>query len=301
VGSSVALEAGHIRIDEEPICPGCSEPVNRCLGEVARTQIFLCHCCGLAFTDRSVTSSYGHEEWYDWLKFTPETGEKYLRFQTDMFTRQLGILSRLVRGRDLLDVGAGLGIFAKVASKNGWRAICAEINPRAKKFGTEIYGLEYQDLDSIPQASMDVVRLSHVLEHVTEPLGFLARVRECLRPGGICVVLVPHYEPLNCVIKNLILKCLLGKHDFRGHIYSPQHVLGFTCVSLSGLFQHSGFVRFDVRSVSRGNRTYYPWVSDDVRLSAKEVVFELVNRVGNIFGRGSWLIGYFGKTNCLNK
>jgi SAM-dependent methyltransferase len=295
MGSSVALETSQVRLDEEPVCPGCSEVFNRCLGEVASTKIFLCHRCGLAFTDPTVTESYGHEDWYDWLEFTPETGKKYLRFQTEMFTRQLHILSRLAPGRDLLDIGAGIGVFAKVAVTEGWRATCAEINPRAKRFGMEIYGLQYQDLDLIPQASRDVVRLSHVLEHVPTPRALLARICDCMRPGGICVVLVPHYKPLNCVAKNLILKCIPGKHDFRGHIYSPQHVLGFTRASLSGLFQRAGFVPVSVRSVSRGNRTYYPWVSDDVRLSTKEVIFEMVNRAGNIFGKGSWLIGYFGK------
>jgi SAM-dependent methyltransferase len=297
MGGSLALALLSAQIEEQhPVCPGCSEPVNRCLGEVAATKIFLCHSCGLTFTDCSVTSSYGHEEWYEWLKFTPETGEKYLRFQTEMFTRQLHILSRLAPGRDLLDVGAGLGIFARIASTNGWRAICAEINPRAKKFGAEIYGLQYRDLDSIPQASMDVVRLSHVLEHISQPRAFLARLRDCLRPEGICVVLVPHYEPLNCVIKNLVLKCVPGKHDFRGHVYSPQHVLGFTRASLARVFQLAGFIPVEVRSVSRGDRTYYPWISDDARLSAKEVVFELINRVGNVLGRGSWLVGYFRKS-----
>jgi SAM-dependent methyltransferase len=276
-------------------CPSCLEASNRCLGEVAGTRIFRCSNCGLAFTDPVVASSYEHEEWYDWLRFTPETGEKYLRFQTGMFSRQLRVLSRYTDGRRLLDVGAGLGVFARVATSSGWRVTCVDLNPRARRFGKEVYGLSYQDFETVPENSMDVVRLSHVLEHIGSPNAFLALARTRLRERGICAVMVPHYEPLSCVVRNLIFKALPGEYDFRGHIYSPQHVLGFTRSSLTALFRRAGFAPLHVRSVSRGNRTYYPWVSDDVRLAARVVAYELVNKLGDVWGRGSWVVGYYRK------
>jgi len=281
--------------EESNCCPACLEESDYCLGEVARTRVFRCNNCGLAFSDPTAARSYQHEEWYEWLQFTRETGQKYLRFQTCMFSRQLCVLSKYTDGRDLLDVGAGLGIFARVATDNGWHVTCIDLNPRARRFGSEIYGLNYQDFETVPGNSLDVVRLSHVLEHVASPNPFLALVRARLRDRGICAVMVPHYEPLSCAIRNLIFKALPGKHDFRGHIYSPQHVLGFTRSSLTALLRRAGFAPLHVQCVSRGNHTYYPWISDDVRLPARVVAYELVNKLGDIWGRGSWVVGYYRK------
>jgi len=172
--------------------------------------------------------------------------------------------------------------------------ICSDLNPKAKKFGTEIYGLQYRDLEDVAPASVDVVRLSHVLEHIREPRSLLACVRRALKPGGVSVVLVPNYEPLSCLVRNLLLRCWPGQHDFRGEVYSPQHVLGFNLHSLERTFTVAGFRPVKVQSVSRGNRTYYRWKADGVpALTSRHIAYELLNNLGNLFGRGSWVVGYF--------
>jgi SAM-dependent methyltransferase len=197
-------------------------------------------------------------------------------------------------GRRIVDVGAGHGVFGKIASDQGWDVICSDLNSRAMAFGAEIYGLQYRNLQDVASESADVVRLSHVLEHIREPRPFLRYIQRILRPGGICVVLVPNYEPLSCLLRNSVLRCLPGQHDFRGDIYSPQHVLGFNSRSLERAFTIAGFESVKIQSVSRGNRTYYRWRADGVSiLTPRHTAYELINRVGNPFGRGSWVVGYF--------
>jgi len=237
--------------------------------------------------------SYGHDEWYDWLDFTAEVGRKHLKLSEKVVRNQLKALSAISSGRRIIDVGAGIGIFAKIASQEGWEVICTDLNDRAKKFGTEIYGLHYGNLEDVPPASLDVVRLSHVLEHVSQPQTLLASVRRVLKPNGICVVLVPNYEPLSCVLKNFVLRCIPGQHDFRGHIYAPQHVLGFNPSSLQRTFTLAGFRPVRIQSVSQGSRAYYRWKSDGVRLTLRQITYELLNNLGNAFGLGSWVVGYF--------
>jgi SAM-dependent methyltransferase len=237
--------------------------------------------------------SYRHHEWYDWLDFTAEVGRKHLKLSEKVVRHQLKVLSAISSGRRIIDVGAGIGIFAKIASQEGWEVICTDLNDRAKKFGTEIYGLHYRNLEDVPPASLDVVRLSHVLEHVSQPQTFLASVRRVLKPNGICVVLVPNYEPLSCVLKNFVFRRIPGQHDFRGHIYAPQHVLGFKPISLQRTFTLAGFRPVRIQSVSQGSRAYYRWKSDGVRLTLRQITYELLNNLGNAFGLGSWVVGYF--------
>jgi SAM-dependent methyltransferase len=46
-------------------------------------------------------------------------------------------------------------------------------------------------LGPIADASQDFVIASHVLEHLAEPLGFIAEIHRVLRPGGIALLLLP--------------------------------------------------------------------------------------------------------------
>jgi SAM-dependent methyltransferase len=47
-------------------------------------------------------------------------------------------------------------------------------------------------LHPIADASQDFVVCSHVIEHLAEPIGFLAEIYRVLRPGGIAIVLLPN-------------------------------------------------------------------------------------------------------------
>jgi SAM-dependent methyltransferase len=46
-------------------------------------------------------------------------------------------------------------------------------------------------LGPIAEASQDFVIASHVLEHLAEPIGFLAEMHRVLRPGGVALILLP--------------------------------------------------------------------------------------------------------------
>ncbi len=46
-------------------------------------------------------------------------------------------------------------------------------------------------LGPISDSSQDFVIASHVLEHLAEPIGFLAEIHRVLRPGGVALILLP--------------------------------------------------------------------------------------------------------------
>ena len=65
------------------------------------------------------------------------------------------------------------------------------------KADTRIRAIEGQlpgALAALPAASLDVVMIVSVLEHVTDPAGLLREVRRLLAPGGVALVNVPSWR-----------------------------------------------------------------------------------------------------------
>jgi SAM-dependent methyltransferase len=108
-------------------------------------------------------------------------------------------LRRFVRSGRLLDVGAGIGEFLHHAGKY-FDVIGAEVSNEAIRlarvhFGVEILKGTLGELPNLPRRGFDVVSLVHVLEHVPDPAGTIARCAELLRPGGWLLVAVPNDSP----------------------------------------------------------------------------------------------------------
>jgi 2-polyprenyl-3-methyl-5-hydroxy-6-metoxy-1,4-benzoquinol methylase len=113
--------------------------------------------------------------------------------------RELGImcLSDVKKG-ELLDVGCGNGIFLFLMKKAGWDVQGVEPDPVAAKRVAEHFGVAVTEGTlpgvGLPDTWFDVVTLSHVIEHVHDPIGLLRECRRVLKPGGRMVIVTPNSE-----------------------------------------------------------------------------------------------------------
>lgn len=96
----------------------------------------------------------------------------------------------------LLDVGASRGIFLNAARKEKWDVHGLEAGADAIAHANKTYGIaiEHGTLEStpVPENSFDCIHLSHVLEHMHNPIENLTKIYRSLRPGGVLVVEVPY-------------------------------------------------------------------------------------------------------------
>lgn len=69
-----------------------------------------------------------------------------------------------------------------------WSSTRHEIAPRRRLIG------EAARLEGVPDDAYDAVLSSHVLEHISNPLGALAEWRRVVRPGGYILLIVPHKD-----------------------------------------------------------------------------------------------------------
>jgi 2-polyprenyl-3-methyl-5-hydroxy-6-metoxy-1,4-benzoquinol methylase len=151
------------------------------------------------------------------------------------------------RGK-ILDLGCGDGLFLALMRDAGWEVNGVEPDPEAAKVAQQKLGSSVMlDLEqaAFPDGSFDAVTLSHVIEHVHDPVALLAECRRVLKPGGNIVIVTPNINSL-------------GHHKFgsswRG-LEPPRHLNIFSrdtlrlCCDRAGLCVRS--VRTSARSSAR--------------------------------------------------
>lgn len=138
------------------------------------------------------------------------------------------------RGGRLLDVGAGSGAFVSLARSLGWDAEGIDPDPSA------VHSAQARDvpvalgtLDDVSAGgrTFDAVTLSHVIEHLHDPLHDLQQIRGLLAPDGRLWIATPNLHALG--------HRRFGR-DWLG-LDPPRHLILFTPQSLRTMLTRAGF------------------------------------------------------------
>ena len=99
----------------------------------------------------------------------------------------------------IVDIGAGSGLFLKLARDSGWKVSAIEYNKSAvekiKNLGIEVFDRAINGEIYAPD-SVDVVTLWEVLEHINHPNELITQIKKNLRPGGLLFICVPNINAL---------------------------------------------------------------------------------------------------------
>lgn len=129
--------------------------------------------------------------------------------------------------QSVLDVGCGPGRFSEYCT-GAYRGV--ELNPQAvaeaQRHGRNVV---LERLEDQPNGAFDVVTLFQVLEHVTDPEGFLAEAAKKVAPGGRLIVTTPDMTGYMAHSPNHLLN------------YPPHHLSWWTADSISSLMAANGF------------------------------------------------------------
>jgi len=147
----------------------------------------------------------------------------------------------------LLDVGCGSGAYAASMQARGWSVRGTEFDPVAAQTARTTHGIpvDIGELTAIayPDGAFDAITARHVLEHVQEPIGFLAECWRILRPGGRMVIVTPNVDSL-------------GHRHFaerwRG-LEQPRHLFLYGSASLRTLLGRAGIGPAEVFTSAQGS------------------------------------------------
>lgn len=158
-------------------------------------------------------------------------------------------VSIYVKGRDLLEVGCGTGGFLEFARGKGWNVFgvdsSAENIVRLRDRG--ISGAHGDYLDFFSGEKFDVVVLWDLIEHPQDPLSFIKKSYELLKPEGVLLLAIPYDPNLLTLLASSIYKVSFHKIKFPvKKLYFLEHTSYFNVQTLSRLLQKGQFqiVRF---------------------------------------------------------
>ncbi len=118
-----------------------------------------------------------------------EPGSRRLRDRRRKYARRLRRLEPFRGHGQLVEIGCREGLFLDVAASSGWDVRGIEPEAETADLARERYDLDvhtgYLADAELPSASVDIVYLCEVIEHVDSPVPLFREVRRVLRPGGV--------------------------------------------------------------------------------------------------------------------
>lgn len=139
-----------------------------------------------------------------------------------------------------LDVGCGGGSYLHRLKQWGWNVYGVEPSAagtaQARSLGINVCHGYIEDA-RYPDGFFDVIRLHHVLEHLTAPQATLREIARILKPDGLVYVTVPNTQSFNF--------WLFGANWYA--LDAPRHVISYCPKSLAFLCQATGFEILKVR------------------------------------------------------
>jgi SAM-dependent methyltransferase len=163
-------------------------------------------------------------------------------------TAKLQLASRFARlesylpnqGR-LLDIGASRGVFLNQAREQGWNISGLEAGLDSIAHASSRYGIaiEHGTLEeaNFEEESYDCVHMSHVLEHLLDPLQGLNKIHRSMKSRGVLVIEVPfEFGDLFDRFRELLLRRQRAMNTV-----PSSHLFFFTLSSLRRLLETTGF------------------------------------------------------------
>jgi len=150
-----------------------------------------------------------------------------------------GILTHLARTpASYLDVGCGNGRFLDLMAAKGVareRLVGLELDPatvaRVRARGYQAFCARVEECEDIPDGSLDLITMFHVIEHVDAPDAVVRRLARWLAPGGVLAIETPNLDSWDA---------RLFRDRFWGGYHIPRHWHLFTPPTLTRLLEGAG-------------------------------------------------------------
>ncbi|MHB8656618.1 MAG: class I SAM-dependent methyltransferase [Solirubrobacteraceae bacterium] len=239
---SAVLEAPEVQVEA---CPLCGSASSEAAFAEPPYEVRRCSACGLGFVtprreEAELAAMYGEDAY--WRSASPKT-HGYHDYRSDQplylktFRRRLDFALRRgpASGR-ALDVGCAAGFCMAALRERGFETHGVEVSPVIAAHAIEQLGFQTVHVGSLfdaphADASLDLITMWDVIEHVVDPRALLVKARRLLKPSGRLVL-----ETQN--IDSTFAHALGAKWH---HFKHAEHIYHFTPSTVTTLLGQAGF------------------------------------------------------------
>lgn len=232
--------------DEYSPCLICGSSRHETIADIDRAgkslQTILCRDCGFVFLhpmphEKDLNDYYEHAYREEYKKVHKPKAKHVLRSGKCVLDRLRFLKSLpLPEKASVLDVGTGMGVFVYFGQKSGFRTIGLEPHCGYASYGNSVLKVEIQNKNlgeaRVPDVSLDVVTMHHVLEHLWNPVTAMQQAREWLRDGGRLVIEVPN---------------IMARYHSPGQQFHPAHLYYFSPWTLTAAAAKAGMIPESIR------------------------------------------------------
>ncbi len=218
------------------VCPLCGDADSRSLGRVDdRYELRACAGCGFIHarprpTLEEIVAFYNEHDDYN-RAAPPLPAEKAKR---RVAPYRMLIHERRPQAKRILEIGCLHGEALYGLRQWGYETVGADLNRACIEYARKHYGIVVHAGEGPPEefaGSFDVLILSHVIEHLLDPVDFLQRAGRFLKTGGMVVIEAPGVDTA--------LFDLFGP-DYN-MVRPPEHIDFFTMDTIRTLLERAGF------------------------------------------------------------
>ncbi|RKY36073.1 MAG: hypothetical protein DRP78_04555 [Candidatus Omnitrophota bacterium] len=193
----------------------------------------------------------------------------------------------------MLDVGGGGGFFAKSFENLGYgKATYVDLDSDACVFArdkagvTNVFNCDAADISNYPNSKFDFIYTRHLLEHLIDPCGFLEKMMNILKPGGIMVAHFPNSDSLEYLAYPKKLKkrvmCIQNTNKMSfirtlwmlssgSMLHGIDPVRHLWAISRKGIrcWADRKHLRISIYTAHLGNKTYSPYFKSSQNFTGK--------------------------------
>ncbi|MBF0327640.1 MAG: class I SAM-dependent methyltransferase [Nitrospirae bacterium] len=172
---------------------------------IGKSSLLSCSLCSLQFLsplpDRESLNKI-YEDYYS-VWGIDQLDKEISAMKKKTFSSYLNYLKLPAERGAFLDVGCATGEMLALAREMGFDVYGVEVSPRGVSLCRKLFGehkikgknIEYDDF---PAGFFDVITLSDVLEHLTDPPEFIAMLSKMLKSNGLMLIVTPDTSSFTC-------------------------------------------------------------------------------------------------------
>ncbi len=154
----------------------------------------------------------------------------------------------------ILDVGSCMGDFLKASKKYYKECVGIEVAENMAKFTEKTLNVKvllglFMEIEFKNKYSC--IHMSHVIEHIPNPVEWIIKSKDILETDGILVISVPNMFSLDRRVKLITKKLGLRKGNWGDNSRTPDHLFEPTIKSLKKLFENNGYKVLEYYTYSR--------------------------------------------------